>query len=43
VQIAGKRDQLVGKIQETYGIGRDEADRQVKEWERTQRESEKTH
>ena len=43
VQIAGKRDQLVGKIQETYGIGRDEADRQVKEWERTQKESEKTH
>ena len=43
VQIAGKRDQLVGKIQETYGIGRDEADRQGKEWERTQRESEKTH
>jgi uncharacterized protein YjbJ (UPF0337 family) len=35
VQIAGKRDQLVGKIQETYGIGRDEANRQVKEWEKT--------
>lgn len=29
----GERDQLVGKIQERYGITRDEADRQVKEWE----------
>ena len=35
VQIAGKRDQLIGKIQETYGIGKDEADRQVKAWEKT--------
>lgn len=33
--IAGKRDQLVGKIQESYGITRDEADRQVKDWETT--------
>jgi uncharacterized protein YjbJ (UPF0337 family) len=32
--IAGKRDQLVGKIQESYGIARDEAERQVAEWER---------
>jgi uncharacterized protein YjbJ (UPF0337 family) len=27
--IAGKRDQLVGKIQETYGITKDEAEKQV--------------
>ncbi len=27
--IAGKRDQLVGKIQEQYGIGKDEAEKQV--------------
>jgi uncharacterized protein YjbJ (UPF0337 family) len=33
--IAGKRDQLLGRIQERYGIARDEADRQLKEWERT--------
>jgi uncharacterized protein YjbJ (UPF0337 family) len=33
-QMDGQRDQLVGKIQETYGISRDEADRQVKDWER---------
>jgi len=32
-QINGKRDQLVGKIQEAYGINRDEADRQVRDWE----------
>lgn len=32
--IAGKRDQLVGRIQESYGIGKDEAERQVGEWER---------
>jgi uncharacterized protein YjbJ (UPF0337 family) len=28
--IAGKRDQLVGKLQESYGIGKDEAEKQVK-------------
>jgi len=30
--IEGKRDKLVGKIQERYGITRDEADREVREW-----------
>jgi uncharacterized protein YjbJ (UPF0337 family) len=33
-QINGQRDQLVGKIQEAYGMTRDEADRQVQEWEK---------
>jgi uncharacterized protein YjbJ (UPF0337 family) len=33
--IEGKRDQLVGKIQERYGIAKDEAERQVAEYERT--------
>ncbi|AKJ26840.1 CsbD family protein [Caldimonas brevitalea] len=28
----GKREQLVGRIQEAYGIGRDEAERQVQDW-----------
>lgn len=28
-EIAGKRDIMVGKIQERYGIARDEAERQV--------------
>jgi uncharacterized protein YjbJ (UPF0337 family) len=32
-QMAGNRDQLVGKIQERYGIAKDEAERQVKDWE----------
>lgn len=30
--IAGKRDQLIGKLQRSYGITRDEAERQVDEW-----------
>ena len=30
--IAGKRDQLVGKIQERYGIAKDEAEKQVDTW-----------
>ncbi len=30
--IAGRRDQLAGKIQERYGIVKDEAERQVKVW-----------
>ncbi len=32
--VEGQRDQLVGKIQERYGIEKDEARRQVDEWER---------
>lgn len=31
---AGNRDQLVGKIQERYGIAKEEAQRQVDEWTR---------
>ena len=30
----GDRDILVGRIQERYGIARDEAERQVSDWER---------
>ena len=29
----GKRDQLVGKIQNRYGIAKDEAEKQVRDWE----------
>jgi uncharacterized protein YjbJ (UPF0337 family) len=32
--VEGRRDQLVGKIRERYGIARDEAERQVVEFER---------
>ena len=31
--IRGRRDQLVGKIQENYGISKDVAESQVKDWE----------
>jgi uncharacterized protein YjbJ (UPF0337 family) len=31
-QINGKRDQLVGKIQERYGIAKEEAQRRADEW-----------
>lgn len=32
--IAGKRDQLLGRIQERHGIAKDEAERQVEDFER---------
>lgn len=32
--IAGKRLHLVGVLQESYGIAKDEAERQIKEWEK---------
>jgi uncharacterized protein YjbJ (UPF0337 family) len=31
--ISGKREHLVGKVQECYGIHKDEAERQVGDWE----------
>lgn len=31
--IEGKRDYLAGKIQAAYGIGQDEAEKQIKEFE----------
>ena len=31
--IAGKRDQLLGRIQERHGVAKDEAEKQVKNWE----------
>jgi uncharacterized protein YjbJ (UPF0337 family) len=33
--IAGKRDQLIGAIQKSYAVGRDEAERQVAQFERS--------
>lgn len=33
----GTRDELVGRIQERYGIAKDEADKQVRDWEKTYR------
>ncbi|MDP3761796.1 MAG: CsbD family protein [Ramlibacter sp.] len=31
--ISGRRDQLAGKIQERHGVARDEAERQIKDFE----------
>ena len=31
--IAGRRDQLAGKLQERYGIAKDVAEKQIKDWE----------
>ena len=31
--VAGRRDQLAGKIQERYGIAKDEAEKQLSAWE----------
>ena len=32
--IAGKRDVLLGRIQELYGISRDEGEKQLADWEK---------
>jgi uncharacterized protein YjbJ (UPF0337 family) len=34
-EIAGQRDQLLGKIRERYQIALEEAEEQVRKWERT--------
>ena len=34
-KIEGQRDQLVGRIQERYGLAKEQAERQVSEWERS--------
>jgi uncharacterized protein YjbJ (UPF0337 family) len=31
-QIEGDKDRLVGKVQEKYGVAREEAERQVNDW-----------
>lgn len=31
--IAGKRDQLAGRVQEAYGVSKDEAEKQIREFE----------
>ena len=33
--IGGRRDQLIGAIQKSYGLSRDEVERQLRNWERT--------
>lgn len=34
LEVDGSRTKLLGKIQESYGVARDEAERQVQEWEK---------
>ena len=36
--IAGKREQLAGRVQEVYGVSKDEAERQVSEFEERNRD-----
>ena len=38
---AGRRDKLVGKIQETYGITKEESEEQVSIWLNAQKETQK--
>lgn len=38
-QIDGNRTKLLGLIQESYGIARDEAEKQVMDWERSYEET----
>ena len=33
--IEGRREQLAGKIQERYGVAKEEAEKQVSAWERS--------
>jgi uncharacterized protein YjbJ (UPF0337 family) len=40
--IRGKRDQLIGKVQERYGIAKEEAERQVDEFSRSYNADETT-
>ncbi len=33
--IAGNRDKLIGRLQERYGIRKEEAEKELRDWERT--------
>ncbi|MGA8009879.1 MAG: CsbD family protein [Thiomonas sp.] len=37
-EIGGKRDQLAGKIQESYGITKDEAEQQLAAWQKSRKD-----
>jgi len=41
--IAGKRDILLGKIQERHGIAREEAEKELKAWEDSLKELRRVH
>ncbi|HLJ13218.1 MAG TPA: CsbD family protein [Bryobacteraceae bacterium] len=42
-RVAGKKDQLVGRIQERYGIARAEAEKQADAWSKTLKEQSRRH
>ncbi len=37
--VAGRREQLAGKIQERYGLAKDEAEKQIASWQRSATEA----
>jgi uncharacterized protein YjbJ (UPF0337 family) len=39
--IAGTKDELAGRIQERYGLAKDEANREIDNWARSLKEEEK--
>ena len=41
-RVQGRKDQLVGRIQERYGIAKDEADKQADEWATALKEEQRT-
>jgi uncharacterized protein YjbJ (UPF0337 family) len=41
-QIAGKRDVLLGKLQERYGMAREDAQKKADEWLRTVKETDQS-
>jgi len=40
--IGGTKDRLVGRLQQKYGLAREEADRRADDWLKAQREPRKT-
>lgn len=36
--IAGKRDKLAGKIQDAYGVSKEDADMQIADWQKRQKD-----
>jgi len=39
--VAGKRDQLAGRIREAYGLSKDAVEKQIADWQRTLKDSKK--
>jgi uncharacterized protein YjbJ (UPF0337 family) len=39
--VAGKKDELAGRIQERYGVAKDEANKEIDNWARALKEEEK--